>query len=157
MLAGRIVGGNAVSIASFPWVASLRSWGAHRCGSAIISPNRILTAAHCTIGGTNTGFEVRAGSTHRESGGQLIGSERVINHPRFSLATIEHDICVIWLSSAFNLSPDSIAVAPLHDVRFNLAAGTMVVVENIFEIFGHKINLCLKSRKGNCCWLGSHL
>ncbi|XP_037040530.1 trypsin alpha-like [Bradysia coprophila] len=125
---GRIVGGSAVSISSFPWAVSLRSWGAHRCGAAIITPTRILTAAHCTIGGSNTGFEVRAGSTQRESGGQLVASERVINHPRFSLSTIENDICVIWLSSALTLNPAAVAVIPLHDDGFDLRAGTMVTV-----------------------------
>lgn len=58
----------------------------------------------------------------------MIGSERVINHPRFSLSTIENDICVIWLSSAFTLNPATVAVIPLHDSGFDLPAGTMVNV-----------------------------
>lgn len=128
MQQGRIVGGTAVSINSFPWALSLRHFGAHRCGAAIISPTRALTAAHCVIGGSNTAFEVRAGSTQRESGGQLIATERIISHPRFSLATIENDICVVWLSSALNLSPAGVAVIPLHDEAFDIPAGTMVTV-----------------------------
>lgn len=128
MSQGRIVGGRAVSIASFPWQLSLRHFGAHRCGAAIISSTRALTAAHCVIGGSQTAFEVRAGSSQRESGGQLVSTERVISHPRFSLATIEHDICVIWLSSTLNLSPVGVAAIPLHDDGFDIVAGTMVTV-----------------------------
>lgn len=152
MQQGRIVGGSAVSINSFPWTVSLRHFGAHRCGAAIISSTRVLTAAHCVIGGSNTVFQVRAGSTQRESGGQLIGSEQVISHPRFSLSTIENDICVIWLSSALNLSPAGVAAIALHDAGFDLVAGTMVTVSgwgatcegeiNVnFSLFSFPVNL----------------
>lgn len=128
MQEGRIVGGSAVTIQSFPWIVSLRRFGAHSCGATIIASNRILTAAHCTIGGTHTGFEVRAGSTFRLSGGQLIGSERLIPHPQFSLSTLNHDICLIWLNSEINLSLPGVAVIQLHAPGADLTSGTMVTV-----------------------------
>lgn len=59
---GRIVGGDAVSINSFPWTLTMRRNGAHRCGACIISTTRALSAAHCTVGIVGNGFQVRAGS-----------------------------------------------------------------------------------------------
>lgn len=45
---GRIVGGELVSIKSFPYQVSLQYRNNHMCGGSIISEKFILTAAHCT-------------------------------------------------------------------------------------------------------------
>lgn len=44
-----IVGGDQTTIEQFPWIITLQSFGAHRCGGSIISTTRILSAAHCTV------------------------------------------------------------------------------------------------------------
>lgn len=62
MREGRIVGGEAVSINSFPWALTLRLNGAHRCGATIISTTRGLSAAQCTDTIAGDAFQVRAGS-----------------------------------------------------------------------------------------------
>lgn len=46
-LDGRIVGGVATSISSFPWQISLQRSGSHSCGGSIYNANIIVTAAHC--------------------------------------------------------------------------------------------------------------
>uniref|UniRef100_A0A6P4ERY8 trypsin n=1 Tax=Drosophila rhopaloa TaxID=1041015 RepID=A0A6P4ERY8_DRORH len=46
-LDGRIVGGTATTITSFPWQISLQRSGSHSCGGSIYSANIIVTAAHC--------------------------------------------------------------------------------------------------------------
>lgn len=114
MRQGRIVGGDAVSINSFPWTLSLRRLGSHRCGAVIISANRALSAAHCTVGIDGNGFEIRAGSTQHGSGGQLIPTSDVINHPQFNSETLNNDISVIWLSSSLNLEPAGVAIIAMH-------------------------------------------
>lgn len=50
VLDGRIVGGSAVDITSYPWQLSLRRSNSHICGASIISANWALTAAHCVSG-----------------------------------------------------------------------------------------------------------
>lgn len=50
MLDGRIVGGSAVEITSYPWQLSLRRSSSHSCGASIISSTWALTAAHCVQG-----------------------------------------------------------------------------------------------------------
>jgi trypsin len=98
-MGGRIVGGDAVSINSVPWIVSMLRLGSHRCGGSIIAANRILSAAHCTVGIPGNGFTIRAGSTTNNAGGQVIATTNVINHPSYNAATLNNDICVMLLAS----------------------------------------------------------
>lgn len=125
---GRIVGGSAVSIDSFPWTLSLRLWGSHRCGAAIISANRALTAAHCTDDVDSNGLEVRAGSTQHGSGGQLVAVDSVVDHPQFNPQTLLNDISILWLATALDLSPVGVAIVSMHAAGAGVAAGTTVSV-----------------------------
>lgn len=61
----RVVNGNATTIEHFPWIVSMQYYGSHRCGGSIITTNRILTAAHCTINIIASSLSIRAGSTDR--------------------------------------------------------------------------------------------
>lgn len=125
---GRIVGGDAVNINSFPWTLSLRRLGSHRCGAAIIAANRALSAAHCTVGIAGNGFEVRAGSTQHGSGGQLVATASVVDHPQYNAQTLNNDICVIRLASSLNTAPAGVAVVAMHAAGAGVAAGTTVTV-----------------------------
>lgn len=46
----RIIGGDVATIEDNPWQVSLEAFGIHNCGGSIISPNIVLTAAHCIDG-----------------------------------------------------------------------------------------------------------
>ncbi len=49
-IGSRIIGGAPVQISDYPWQCSLRFSGTHTCGCVILGGDKILTAAHCTIG-----------------------------------------------------------------------------------------------------------
>lgn len=99
MLSNRIVGGSPTTIEAVPWIVSMQRYGSHRCGSSIISPTRLLTAAHCTVGITTSGLTIRAGSTNAVNGGQAVNVARINNHPRYSGSTLDNDIAVLWISA----------------------------------------------------------
>ncbi|KAJ8932955.1 hypothetical protein NQ314_014334 [Rhamnusium bicolor] len=103
-LDGRIVGGSTTTIGSYPYTCSLQRSNSHICGCAILSSNRVVTAAHCVVGGTVSSFSIRVGSSTRNSGGQVISASRVLVHASYNDRTIDYDVSVIHLSSSITAS-----------------------------------------------------
>ena len=68
-----IVGGQ-IPPSPIPWQVSVQREGNHICGGTILDTYTILSAAHCFDGygdSVDDGFEIRAGSIKRSSGGQV--------------------------------------------------------------------------------------
>ncbi|XP_065367071.1 transmembrane protease serine 9-like [Calliphora vicina] len=103
-LDGRIVGGEATTISSFPWQISLQRSGSHSCGGSIYSSNIIVTAAHCLQSVSASVLKIRAGSTYWNSGGVLVSVAAFKTHEGYNSRTMVNDIAVIRLSSSLTMS-----------------------------------------------------
>lgn len=104
-------------------------WGSHHCAASIISSNRALTAAHCTMGLQHTVIDLRVGSSDHRSGGQLVHAALVANHPQYNPRTLDNDIAVIHITDRFNiedLSRIAVIAMPMQSVL--LKPGTMTSV-----------------------------
>lgn len=108
----RVVNGNATTIEHYPWIVSMQYYGSHRCGGSIITTNRILTAAHCTINITPSSLSIRAGSTDSRSGGELVAVTEYTNHQSYNPTTLENDISVMIIASRLTTGA-SISIIPL--------------------------------------------
>ncbi|XP_034832914.1 brachyurin-like [Maniola hyperantus] len=107
----RIVGGSPSAHGQFKYQAGLISdiigiTGRGVCGGSLISPNRVLTAAHCWFDGRNRAwrFTVVLDSVLLFSGGTRLESTDVVMHARWFPQLIRNDIAVIRLPSPVTLS-----------------------------------------------------
>lgn len=72
-------------------------------------------------------YSVRAGSSLRNSGGQVASASSITVHPNYNSRELSNDIAVIYLSSALTLG-SSVAVIDLPTQGQVIAAGTESVV-----------------------------
>ncbi|KAF5294341.1 hypothetical protein FQR65_LT10794 [Abscondita terminalis] len=94
----RIIGGEKVTITQFPYQLSLEYGGFPFCGASIIGRNKALTAAHCTENMDVRKLRVRAGTSYRGRGGQVIQVHMVHKHPNYDNFTQDFDVSVLTLA-----------------------------------------------------------
>ncbi|XP_033254378.1 trypsin delta [Drosophila miranda] len=124
-LDGRIVGGTATTISSFPWQISLQRSGSHSCGGSVYSASIVVTAAHCLQSVSASTLQVRAGSTYWSSGGTVVKVASFKNHEGYNANTMVNDIAVIRLSSALSLSSTIKAIGLASSAPANGAAASV--------------------------------
>lgn len=105
------MGGFEIDITDAPHQVSLQSRGSHICGGSIISPEWVLTAAHCTDGASASNLRVRVGSTKHASGGAVVSISRIVQHPQFSYSTIDYDYSLLKLAKKVTLGNSSQVIA----------------------------------------------
>ncbi|XP_033620058.1 ovochymase-2 [Fukomys damarensis] len=102
----RIVGGNQVEKGSYPWQVSLKKRKKHICGGTIISPQWVITAAHCVANRNIASMlNVTAGEhnlSQTEPEEQILTIKTIIIHPQFSIKKpMEYDIALLKMAGTF--------------------------------------------------------
>ncbi|MGW6914531.1 S1 family peptidase [Kitasatospora sp. NPDC054939] len=108
----RVVGGTAVSTKDHPWMVALSSrrlFGSGRsgqfCGGALLTPTKVITAAHCFYDESSGKRVERPGLTAvlgrddlRGSAGREVEVRSVVVHPAYDFHTNMNDVAVLTLA-----------------------------------------------------------
>jgi hypothetical protein len=121
----KITGGEDALITEFPWQIYLTT-DMMSCGGSIISPEWILTAAHCvTDDNGNTlpasQFIIRAGlnNPYNLNDGESYRAAQVIPHEQYNTRTLENDIALIRLTTPINTrNAAPIKMITTEDVKY---------------------------------------
>uniref|UniRef100_A0A8D0EDK2 Transmembrane serine protease 2 n=1 Tax=Salvator merianae TaxID=96440 RepID=A0A8D0EDK2_SALMN len=104
----RIVGGTTASLGNWPWQVSLHIQDVHLCGGSIITPEWIVTAAHCVEGAHSNPYywRVYAGiltqpDMYRTKGYSVA---KIISHPNYDSTTKNNDVALMKLRTPLSFN-----------------------------------------------------
>jgi secreted trypsin-like serine protease len=133
----RIIGGSDAQNGEFPWAgiliknvynsASGQFIGRSSCGSSLIAPSWIITAAHCVVddpGTYSTDMTVKIGEVDQTiSNGDIRRITQKIVHPSYNPFNFNNDIALLKLESPSSFSP---LYLPDTDVASGITTGSFL-------------------------------
>jgi len=105
----RVIAGTTPPRGSWPWQILLIYRGRPNCGGTLITPEWVITAAHCVYGRERTpsNFQVRVGEHNRTvvEGSEVdVTVRKIMRHPDYSRWTLNNDIAMLKLEKPVKLN-----------------------------------------------------
>ncbi|MEU3888213.1 serine protease [Streptomyces sp. NPDC029041] len=97
-----IVGGTTTTTSAYPFVMQITDASQNQfCGGTLVSPTKVVTAAHCMVGETTSSVRVVGGRTYLNgTNGTVSRVSKIWIHPSYTTATKGEDVAVLTLSTA---------------------------------------------------------
>merc|ERR1719393_1205829 len=106
----RIIGGSEAQEDRYSFAVSLQDRIGHFCGGTLISPDAIVSAAHCGGGG----YDVVVGRhDHGDGDGEAMSVRKELEHPDYDPETTNNDFMLIFLDKP--VSVDNVKFASVTD------------------------------------------
>ncbi|MFJ3492857.1 S1 family peptidase [Streptomyces sp. NPDC086091] len=104
-----IVGGSTTTTTAYPFVMQITDASQNQfCGGTLVSPTKVVTAAHCMVGETTGSVRVVGGRTYLNgTNGTVARVSRIWVHPDYTDATDGDDVAVLTLSTSMPYTPVS--------------------------------------------------
>ncbi|UUU29917.1 serine protease [Streptomyces sp. CA-210063] len=102
-----IVGGTTTTAAAYPYVMQITNASQSQfCGGTLVSPTKVVTAAHCVDGRTTSSTRVVGGRTYRNgTNGTVSQVTDIWVHPSYTDATAGDDVAVLTLATSMPYTP----------------------------------------------------
>lgn len=122
----RIIGGTGANDAEYDYTVSMQDNQGHFCGGSLITPNMILTAAHC-LGGS---YDVIIGKTRNinSGGGQSIAMDTEIRHPQYNSQKTINDFALLILKNPVDMTDSNVGLVKLNTQSSTPAVNSYVTV-----------------------------
>ncbi|MFJ4465912.1 S1 family peptidase [Streptomyces sp. NPDC089424] len=97
-----IVGGTTTTTTAYPFMMQITDASQNQfCGGTLVSPTKVVTAAHCMVGETTGSVRVVGGRTYLNgTNGTVSRVSKIWIHPSYSDVTDGDDVAVLTLSTS---------------------------------------------------------
>ncbi|MFE0727330.1 S1 family peptidase [Streptomyces antibioticus] len=118
-----IVGGTTTTTTAYPFMMQITDASQNQfCGGTLVSPTKVVTAAHCMVGESTSSVRVVGGRTYLNgTNGTVSRVSRIWIHPNYTDATDGEDVAVLTLSTSMPYTTASYVTSSQTDLY---AAGT---------------------------------
>ncbi|GGT21955.1 S1 family peptidase [Streptomyces chromofuscus] len=97
-----VVGGTTTTTTAYPFMMQITDASQNQfCGGTLVSPTKVVTAAHCMVGETTSSVRVVGGRTYLNgTNGTVSRVSRIWIHPGYTDVTNGDDVAVLTLSTS---------------------------------------------------------
>lgn len=115
---GRIVSGSTTNIKSAKFLVYLRLNGKFICGGSLVTPEIVVTAAHCVKNARPSQMTVVGGATYLSETGVRRGVSKIVTPKEYNTRTYHTDVAVLKLTGS--LIGENIATIGLCEANWKL-------------------------------------